>query len=379
MKRGWPNLRYPAWPEPDRVAWRHLLRDGDILDGRGRGVHWAEATRSTVQKHYAGWLGWLNQHEILDPYIGPADRITPEAVTAYARELMACVAPKTVETYLRDLKVVAKAMSPDRDWRWLMDLSKRLKHWARPSRSHTIRQLSAQQMFGRCLCELDRLAEQDFSVGKHRIGYRDTLLVAVLICCPIRLRNLAMIRIGQHLQLCGHEWHLRFATSETKTGQSLHHVLQVDLRQHVDRYIHHVRPAFPTAEETDRLLLASKGKPMAHHSIYDRVCRQSHHLFGERLSPHSFRTISATFLAEASLEDALHARALLGHRSPATTETFYIKANQLKASQAVAAVLRGIRDAPDGQKAKPDAKDEVWSLKGASSGSQAIPSPTRSP
>ncbi|MDU8914209.1 hypothetical protein [Aestuariicoccus sp. MJ-SS9] len=157
MKRSWHNLSYEAWPELDRAAWTELLRDGDILDGRGAGAHWSKATRCTLQKHYAGWLGWLDARGTLDRHAAPADRITPEAVTAYARELMACVAPKTVESYLRDLKVVAKAMSPDRDWRWLMDLSNRLKQWAKPSRSRTMPDLSAAEMLGRCLRELDRL------------------------------------------------------------------------------------------------------------------------------------------------------------------------------------------------------------------------------
>ncbi|MDU8912957.1 site-specific integrase [Aestuariicoccus sp. MJ-SS9] len=351
-------MPFEAWPKQDRAAWQELLRDGDVLEGRGPGAHWSEATRHTLQKHYAGWLGWLDALGMLDRHAAPADRITPEAVTAYARELMACVAPKTVESYVRDLKVMAKALSPDRDWRWLMDLSNRLKQWAKPSRTLTLPALSAAEMFGRCFYELDRLTDRDFSVGKHRIAYRDTLLVALLISAPVRSSNLAMIRIGQHLQLCGHEWHLRFLASETKTDQPIHLVLHDDLGQHIARYIHHVRPVFPNASETDRLWLASKGKPMAQHSIYDRVRRQSEHLFGEALSPHAFRTIAATFLAETSPEDALHARLLLGHRSPATTENFYIKASQLKASQSVAAALRSIRDGPEDRKGTLDTRGE---------------------
>ncbi|MDU8914131.1 tyrosine-type recombinase/integrase [Aestuariicoccus sp. MJ-SS9] len=344
MKRGWPNLPFEAWPEQDRAAWQELLRDGDVLEGRGPGAHWSEATRHTLQKHYAGWLGWLDARGMLDQQVAPSDRITPEAVTAYAHELMACVAPKTVESYVRDLKVVAKVLSPDRDLRWLMDVSNRLKHWAKPSRTLTLPALSAAEMFRRCFYELDRLADSDFSVGKHRIAYRDTLLVALLISAPVRLRNLEMIRINQHLELCGHAWHLRFTASETKTHQTLHLVLHEDLGQHIAHYIYHVRPAFPKASETDRLWPASKGRPMAHQSINDRVRRQSEHLFGEALSPHAFRTIAATFLAETSPEDALQARPLLGHRSPVTTEKFYIKANQLKASQRIAAALKSIRD-----------------------------------
>jgi integrase len=67
-------------------------------------------------------------------------------------------------------------------------------------------------------------------------------------------------------------------------------------------------------------------------------------LFGVALSPHEFRTIAATALAESSPEDALYARPLLGHRQPETTAKHYIHASQLKASRQVADALVRIRD-----------------------------------
>ena len=61
--------------------------------------------------------------------------------------------------------------------------------------------------------------------------------------------------------------------------------------------------------------------------------------------PHAFRSIAATFLAEASPEDALYARPLLGHRQSQTTERYYIRASQIDAARTVTAALRQIRDA----------------------------------
>ncbi|MCP5074651.1 MAG: hypothetical protein GY947_15360 [Rhodobacteraceae bacterium] len=46
---------------------------------------------------------------MLDDVADPTDRVTPERVTAYARYLINEVAPKTADSYLRDLKVVVKA------------------------------------------------------------------------------------------------------------------------------------------------------------------------------------------------------------------------------------------------------------------------------
>jgi len=46
------ELPLTAWPEADQIAWADLFRKGDILEGQGAAVHWAEATRQTNRKHY---------------------------------------------------------------------------------------------------------------------------------------------------------------------------------------------------------------------------------------------------------------------------------------------------------------------------------------
>ena len=55
------HLPFDRWPAPDRAAWEELFREGNPLDGCGAACHWAEATRRTNLKHYARWLGWLDQ------------------------------------------------------------------------------------------------------------------------------------------------------------------------------------------------------------------------------------------------------------------------------------------------------------------------------
>jgi integrase/recombinase XerD len=44
--------------------------------------------------------------------------------------------------------------------------------------------------------------------------YRDGLMIALLICCPMRLKNLASLVIGQHLMFDG--------SPETKSGRRYH-------------------------------------------------------------------------------------------------------------------------------------------------------------
>jgi integrase/recombinase XerD len=88
-----------------------------------------------------------------------------------------------------------------------------------------------------------------------------------------------------------------------------------------------------------------RGNPLAYESIYARVIKETQRLFGVDINPHTFRTIVATWLAEQSARDALFARPLLGHRSPATTERHYIRASKIEASRRVSDAIIELRDA----------------------------------
>ena len=65
--------------------------------------------------------------------------------------------------------------------------------------------LAAPQLFHGALADLDRLAACRPLAWPDRLAFRDTLIVALLAACPVRLRNLAQIRIGEHLVRVGAE------------------------------------------------------------------------------------------------------------------------------------------------------------------------------
>ena len=186
------------------------------------------------------------------------------------------------------------------------------------------------------LAELERLARLPVPTPRERQAYRDTLLTALLLACPIRERNLATMEVGRHLVRVGSEWHLRFEPDETKIGQALHLVLASTLTPFMDDYLARIRPGFPGAGTHTGVRPAQKGRAMAEETIYISVMATSRRLFGTALNPHTFRSLAATLLAETSPEDALHARPLLGHRQPQTTEKCYVRANQLSAARKVA-------------------------------------------
>jgi integrase/recombinase XerD len=343
------QLPFENWPMADQEAWEGLFQEGDLLDDAGAAQHWSAATRFTNLKHYARWLGWWAAEGRLgqdaSTILSPSDRATPETVKAYARALMAeGVARRTVASSLIGLKCVLQRMAPDEDWAWLKAMTNRLDGWAMPSRVARVPEQSGPELFAIALGQLERLSRIPAPKARHRQAYRDVLLVALLLACPVRERNLAMMEVDRHLVRIGDEWHLRFEPQETKTGQALHLIAPAELTRFLDDYLARIRPGFPGAAAHVHVWPAQKGRPMAEETIYASVMATSARLFGTALNPHAFRSLSATLLAETSPEDALRARPLLGHRQMGTTQKHYIRASQLSAARKVAAAVQEIRD-----------------------------------
>ena len=121
------QLPFEDWPKTDQAAWEGLFREGDLLDDAGTALHWSAATRFTNLKHYTRWLGWCVAEGRLNNEGSPAERVTPGIVEAYARTLLAEVAPETLASSLIGLKCVLQALAPDVDWAWLKRLTNHIK------------------------------------------------------------------------------------------------------------------------------------------------------------------------------------------------------------------------------------------------------------
>lgn len=338
------QMAFTEWPQIDQLSWNEMFREGDIFDGRGTALHWRDATRKTNLKHYARWLAWLDGDGALDRSAAPWSRATPKRVAAYARHEIARVGQVTVSSSLIGLKCVLIKMNPDLDWGWLREVTNRLKVWAKPARERRDRLLPASEMMATVLSELYHLQVTDCKSRHADLAFRDVLTIGILICCPIRLKNLTSLSIGQHLQKVGDEWRMSFPACETKNNQDLSYILPQGLEAAFEHYLSTIRPRFPGADGSAALLRSLKGNPLAYETIYMRVVKETRRLFGVDINPHSFRTIAATWLAEQSARDALFARPLLGHRNPATTERHYIRASKIDASRRVSEAIMKLRD-----------------------------------
>jgi integrase/recombinase XerD len=110
-------------------------------------------------------------------------------------------------------------LEPDRDWGPLARVYNRLRQTAAPSRDKLSRLVRASDLFTLGLRLMDTCEEGADRPQYVPLRYRDGLLIAFLIACPMRLKNLANLVIGQHLVFDGDGYRLKLSAAETKTGR----------------------------------------------------------------------------------------------------------------------------------------------------------------
>ena len=164
--------------------------------------------------------------------------MTRERVAAYVAELQAERAPYTVLSRVRELHDALRAMAPESDCRWLGDLSRTLSSRVRPVRDKLPRLKPADELAGlgeRLMDEAEATAKG--SARRRAVAYRDGLVIAFLAYRPVRLKNLAMMRLGRHLTKANGSWRIAFAADETKTRVPYEAVFPSALAPRLERYL----------------------------------------------------------------------------------------------------------------------------------------------
>ena len=327
-------LRINEWPERDQQLWADIQQPGDILDGTiGTGYHWSDDTRGKYRKGYGRWLTHLY---ISGNYVDtemPSERITVDRVRGYVSELDTQIAEWTKWGRLAELLAVAKAFAPNQDWAWLRGLVRFLETNSHDSKNKLPRLRPAGEI---AAWGYDRMESIIIDPPNRDPAskYRDALMITLLINCPtMRLRNLAMIEIGNHLIVLEDGYRLAFARHETKTRTPMTIPVPASLWPYIDHYIEVVRPQLLPINNTKRLWITKYQKPMKGKTIYDRITKTTKKAFGISINPHLFRDCAVTTVA---IEDPTHigiAAPILGHTDPRTTEEHYIQANALVAGR----------------------------------------------
>ena len=332
------------WPKADQELWNKITAPRHVLDeDGGYSSTWRDPTRDKNRKGYGRWLSYLIAHHDLDISDHPTDRITRERVKDYVLMLQDQIAPWTVWSYVLCLHQVALAFAPEQNWSWLQKIAAKLKVRRVATRNKLARMRSASEISTWAYQRLDKLGSDPDRHPSTVIKYRDALFVAILINCPMRLRNLAMVHIGQHLQWTGDVYRLDFDPDEVKTNRYLTLHLPSILNSYLDAWINDWRPHLLQDHTPDALWLSIRGEPMREGGIYSRIVKVTEAAFGVAINPHLFRDIAVTSIADEIPKNIGITAPLLGHINPKTTEDHYIHANQLIAGRRYANSVAALR------------------------------------
>jgi integrase len=225
-----------------------------------------------------------------------------------------------------------------------------LRQTAAPSRDKLSRLVPATDLLELGLRLMDTCESGSDRPAYVAIRYRDGLMIALLIACPIRIKNLANLVIGQHLVFDGDAYLVKLSATETKTGRPYVAAVPPELTPYIDRWleIHRLRLqtfARGQAQVGGHLWINRYGRPMGSGAIRQQIEERTRQAFGKHVWPHLFRDCAVTELVDCAPEEIGIALDLLGHANLQTTKRHYIQAVGMRAHARVQEVISARRRA----------------------------------
>jgi hypothetical protein len=150
---------------------------------------------------------------------------------------------------------------------------------------------------------------------------------------PIRVGNLARIRIGENLirrvVRTGRYW-LVFPEYEVKNRVALEFELDDETTAIIDRYLQAFRPVLLRGAVTDWLFPGEDGAPKGATTLSQQISDRVFDATGVRITAHQFRHGAAAILLRGRPGEYELVRRLLGHSSITTTTRFYAGLESLR-------------------------------------------------
>jgi integrase len=187
-------------------------------------------------------------------------------------------------------------------------------------------------------------AEKITKLARARL-FRDGLIVALLACCPIRLKNYTALEIGRSFVQIKNVWWIVLPASETKERRPDERPTPAFLNEHINRYLHVYRPTLLREGSSLRTLWVSSqfGVAMKYSYAAELIPEITRSTTGVSVSPHLFRVSAASTAAKYAAATPHLASALLHHTRPDVTEEHYNRATIMSAAKTYAGITEEYR------------------------------------
>jgi len=310
----------------------------------GAGSHLKPITLSDLERRYGYFLDFINRRGLLDPNKAAGGHVTPENVDTYLEELTARVGSVTVQGSICKLRRACELVDPTCDMSWLADIEKDLALVMRP-RSKADRWVLTEVLVE---AGLTLIAEAENSRRMSKLGQarqvRNGLMVAMLAMHPIRLKNFAALEIGRSLVEIKGSWWIVLSAADTKEDRPDERRVDDLLQPALDRYLKKNRPELAGAVQssvTALWLSSNDGSPMTYDGVARAVTETTRSTVGVAVSPHLFRTATASSAATHGGANPHLASALLHHTDARVTEAHYNRASSLSAAESLRHIVQG--------------------------------------
>jgi site-specific recombinase XerD len=194
---------------------------------------------------------------------------------------------------------------------------------------------------------LTLIAEAENSLRMSKLGQarqvRNGLMVAMLAMHPIRLKNFAALEIGRSLvEIKGSSW-IVLSASETKEGRPDERRVDDLLQPALEHYLKKYRPLLAGVDQstTGLWLSSNDGASMSYAGVERVLTETTRTTVGIAVSPHLFRTATASSAAIHGGENPHLASALLHHTDHRVTEQHYNRASSVSAGESLRSIIQG--------------------------------------
>ena len=167
--------------------------------------------------------------------------------------------------------------------------------------------------------------------------------VAILTVAPIRLGNLAAIRLDKNLTKPGgpdSNYWLQFPKYDVKNRRALQFALDEAVAKIIDEYVFDHRPALMRGANDDWLFPGRSTNHKEKISFSTQIVNQVQRSCGLRVTVHQYRHAAAAMILKHRSGEYELVRCLLGHKSVATTMRFYIDLETTAANDIYTGLLR---------------------------------------
>jgi integrase len=171
--------------------------------------------------------------------------------------------------------------------------------------------------------------------------------VAILTVAPIRLGNLASIRLGENLIKPGgpySNYWLTFPKYDVKNRTPLQFKLDETVTSIINEYVHDFRPALMRGSNADWLFPGEAGHHKEKISFSTQIVERIEKSAGLRITVHQFRHAAGALILKHRPGEYELVRRILGHKSVQTTKNFYLSLETTQASEIFTDIVRNRLD-----------------------------------